>query len=215
MGTPRSTLPSAVIRAGLHLLLVVASGFVLGGLTSFAQTFLPDALRPFAKSASGWTLLTAVIVWGSRSRPALSAVSGALSFAMLVLGYQTVSTLRGYVTSEELFLAIGLVVGPFIGVAASWLRRTDVYAALGCAVVSGVAVGESLYGLVLLSPVDRMVLLGPHRLGWPRPAHRRRGADAAPPPRSRPRSTSATACSASCRFESRDPRRANGRRASW
>ena len=96
---------------------------LLGGATSFAQTFLPDALRPFANSASGWTLLTALVVGLCRARTLASAVLGAASFALLVLGYQYVSGLRGFPTDETLFLIVGLVVGPFVGVAASWLTR--------------------------------------------------------------------------------------------
>jgi len=41
---------------------VLVASFLLGGLTSYAQGFLPDAAAPFANSASGWTLLTALLV---------------------------------------------------------------------------------------------------------------------------------------------------------
>jgi hypothetical protein len=130
---------------------VVAASAVLGGVTSYAQTFLPDALRSFANSASGWTLLTVLVVLACRARTAPSAFLGGASFVALVLGYQMVSGLRGYPTSETLFLIIGIIVGPFVGVAASWLRREGWRAALGCAALSGIAVGEAIYGLALLS----------------------------------------------------------------
>lgn len=111
----------------------------------------PDALRPFSNSASGWTLLTALIAWGCARRTIASAVFGATGFVGLVLGYQVVATLRGFPTDETLFLVIGIVVGPFVGVAASWLRRDGLAAALGCAALAGVAIGESAYGLVVIS----------------------------------------------------------------
>ena len=135
----------------LQLVLVVLVAAVLGGTTSFAQGFLPDALRPFANSASGWTLLTALTVALCRARTVPSAVFGAGAFAALVLGYQVVSGLRGYPTDETLFLVVGIVVGPFIGVAASWLHRDQWRAAIGCAVLAGVALGEGAFGLLLLS----------------------------------------------------------------
>lgn len=132
------------------LVLVVVAGAVLGAATSFAQTVLPDALRPFANSASGWTLLTVLVVGACRVRPAPSAVLGAASFAALVLGYWTASVLRGFPDDETLFLVIGVVVGPFVGVATSWLRQEGVRAAVGCGALAGIAVGESAYGLLVV-----------------------------------------------------------------
>lgn len=138
-------------RLPVLLLLVVLVSLLLGGATSFAQTVLPDALRPFANSASGWTLLTALAVAGCRARTLPSAVFGAASFVSLVLGYQVVSTLRGFPTSETLFLIAGLVVGPFVGAAAAWLRRGGVRTALACGALAGIAIGESAFGLLVVS----------------------------------------------------------------
>jgi hypothetical protein len=140
----------AVRRLPVLLLLVVLVSLLLGAATSFAQTFLPDALRPFANSASGWTLLTALAVAACRARTVPSAVLGAASFVALVLGYQATSTLRGFPTSETLFLIAGLVVGPFVGAAASWLRRGGVRTAIACGALAGIAVGESAYGLLVV-----------------------------------------------------------------
>lgn len=142
---------ASAARFLLQLVLVLAASALLGGATSFAQTFLPDALRPFANSASGWTLLTALVVAACRARTVPSAVLGAGSFAALVLGYQAVSGLRGFPTDETLFLVIGLIVGPFVGGAASWLRRDRWRAAIGCGALSGIALGEGAYGLIVVS----------------------------------------------------------------
>lgn len=152
---PSSLLPAgargpAVRRVTLQLVSVVAASLVLGGATSFLQLVLPEALSPFANSASGWTLLTALLVAACRARTAPSALYGAASFVALVLGYQVVSTLRGFPTSEELFLVIGVLAGPVVGVAASWLRRPGWRAALGAGVLGGIALGECAYGLVLV-----------------------------------------------------------------
>ncbi|MCO7272625.1 MULTISPECIES: DUF6518 family protein [Cellulosimicrobium] len=130
---------------------VLAASFLLGGLTSYAQGFLPDAAAPFANSASGWTLLTALLVaWSARaprSRTWHAAVLGAASFVLLTLGYAVAADLRGYFYDPTTFGVVGVVVGPFVGVAAAWLWRTGTPAALGTAVLAGIGVGESVYGL--------------------------------------------------------------------
>ncbi|MGW6266929.1 MULTISPECIES: DUF6518 family protein [Cellulosimicrobium] len=130
---------------------VLAASFLLGGLTSFAQGFLPDAAAPFANSASGWTLLTALLVaWAARdarTRTWHAAVLGAASFVLLTLGYTVAADLRGFFYDPTLFGVVGLVVGPFVGVAAAWLWRAGVRAALGTAVLAGIGLGESVYGL--------------------------------------------------------------------
>jgi hypothetical protein len=149
MSTPR---PHADRR---RLVVLVAKGasvvvvsLALGGLTSPAQGWLPDPLRPFANSASGWTLLTALVVWAVRERAVASAVFGFLSFIALVLGYQTVSDLRGAADTEGLFLAISFVAGPVVGLAACWVRRRDVRAALACGVLAGIGIGDGASGLL-------------------------------------------------------------------
>ncbi|MCU1406243.1 MAG: hypothetical protein JWQ43_2546 [Glaciihabitans sp.] len=147
----RDTRDASIQRLTVLLLLVAAGGVLLGGATSFAQTFLPDALQPFANSASGWTLLTALMVAACRARTLPFAVYGAVSFVMLVLGYQVVSGLRGFPTSETLFLIAGILVGPFVGIAASWLNRDGWRAMIGCGVLAGIAIGEGVYGLTLVA----------------------------------------------------------------
>lgn len=141
-----------------ELAAVVATSLVLGGLTSPAQMLLPDALRPFANSSSGWTLLTAlVIVVAGRSGTAAAAALGATSFVALLIGYQAVSALRGFPDSEELFTVIAVVVGPFVGVAASWLRASGRRAALGVAVLAGIGAGDGANGLLRLVPTTGWV----------------------------------------------------------
>lgn len=128
-----------------------AASLVFGAGTSFAQTTLPAALNSFANSASGWTLLTALLVWLVRGRSVLSAVLGAIGFVSLVVGYTLMSGFRGYYYDPMLFGIVGVIVGPFVGVAASWLHRHDWKAATGSALLSGIAVGEGIYGLTVVS----------------------------------------------------------------
>jgi hypothetical protein len=142
----RPTILVQAVRFGT----VVGLSFLLGGLTSYAQGFLPDGFASFANSASGWTVLTALLVFWSRARTAPAAVLGAVSFVLLVLGYMVAAQVRGYVYDPMLFTAVGVVVGPFVGVAASWLRRSGVRAALGTALLAGIGIGEAAYGLTII-----------------------------------------------------------------
>ena len=69
----------------------------------------------------------------------------------LVLGYTLVSDLRGLMYSPLMFGIVGLIVGPFVGVAASWLHRRGWQAAAGSALLAGIAVGEGVYGLTAVA----------------------------------------------------------------
>jgi hypothetical protein len=157
-----------VLRGALQAGAVVAASLALGGATSFLQTVLPGWLAPFANSASGWTLLTALLVAACRARTGPSALLGAVGFVALVLGYQVVSGLRGFPTSEELFLVVGVLAGPVVGIAASWLRRPGLRAALGAGVLGGIALGESAYGLLVVAATTGWIfwtLLGAAGIG--------------------------------------------------
>jgi len=144
--SPSEVTAASVVRAGIAVLI----SFLLGALTSWAQWFLPDGLRSFANSASGWTLITTLLVFWSRARAGTAAVLGAFSFVLLVLGYSAASELRGLFYNPIMFSAVGVVVGPFVGLAASWLRVTGTRAALAVALLAGIGIGESIYGLTVV-----------------------------------------------------------------
>lgn len=150
MTTTAPSVRTVLLRPGVRAGAVVVLSFLLGGLTSWAQGFLPDAFASFANSASGWTVLTALLVFWSRTRTVPAAVLGAVSFVLLVLGYTVASQVRGLVYDPLLFSAVGVVAGPFVGIAASWLRAVGVRAALGTALLAGIGVGEAAYGLTVV-----------------------------------------------------------------
>ncbi len=108
----------AGLAAGLALL--------LGGLTSLGQTVLPDAVQPLANSASGWTLLTMGVLWWLRTYTWVSAALGAVCFVLLNVGYAVVSGARGFSYSPVLWSVVGIVVGPFVGLAVAWARQRGV-----------------------------------------------------------------------------------------
>ena len=130
---------------------VSAASLLLGFLTFHAQGVLPEAWLSVANSASGWTLLTALLVFGARASTKLAAALGGLSFLLLVLGYTVAAELEGLFYSPLLFGVVGVIVGPFVGVAASWLRLSGVRAALATALLSGIFLGEAAYGLTVVA----------------------------------------------------------------
>ena len=134
---------------------VVVASFLLGMLTFYAQGFLPDAWRSFANSASGWTLLATLLVFCAQVSTRVAAVLGALSFLLLVLGYAAGAQLNGLSYSQVLFGVVGVVVGPFIGLAATWLRARRVRAALATALLAGIFTGEAVYGLTVIADSTR------------------------------------------------------------
>jgi hypothetical protein len=144
---------------GLGAVAVTLGGSVLvGGLTSFAQTFLPDALHPFANSASGWTMLAFPLVWATRARLVLGTVLGVVALVGLVEGYAIVSNLRGfYYSYTGIFAVVGLVAGPVLGFAAALTRhglgstRRRLWRILGVTPLSAVLIGDGLFGLRYVS----------------------------------------------------------------
>ena len=143
-----SSLPRILSSA----VIVIGASLLLGGLTSWAQGVLPDALAPFANSPSGWTALTALLVAATRPSLALGAVLGVASFVALVLGYTLASELRGLPYDPVFWSVVGVVAGPFVGAAAAAVVGSRaVHAALGAGALAGVLIADGIYGLTVVS----------------------------------------------------------------
>lgn len=139
-------------RTAARSAVVVIASFLSGVGTFFAQGFLPDAVTSFANSASGWTLVTVLLLWWARVHTALAALLGAASFALLTLGYSAAAQLQDLYYDPTLFVAVGVVVGPFVGIATSWLRSVSSWqAATATTLLAGIGVGESAYGLTVVA----------------------------------------------------------------
>lgn len=131
---------------------VAVLSFLCGLTTFFAQGVLPDALLSFANSASGWTFLTVLVVAWARAGTALAALLGAVSFVLLTLGYTAAAHVRDLPYDPTLFVVVGVVVGPFVGIATSWLRSGASWRmAAGTALLSGIGLGEAVYGLTVVA----------------------------------------------------------------
>ena len=132
-------------------LAVAGASLLLGALTSWAQGVLPDAFASFANSPSGWTVLTALLVGATRPTLPLGAALGVVSFVGLVLGYTVASELRGLTYDPVPWSVVGIVAGPFVGVAAAAVvGRRALHAALGAGALAGVLIADGIYGLTVV-----------------------------------------------------------------
>ena len=139
-------------RWALRTATVLLTSLALGALTSYAQGFLPDSLRPLANSASGWTILTASTVAAARPGLRLGALWGAGSFVLLVLGYTAASQWRGLGYDPTPWIVVGLVAGPVVGASAAALRGTrPMPAAVGSGLLAAVLLLDAGVGLTVLS----------------------------------------------------------------
>lgn len=129
---------------------VGVTAFFLGVLTSFGQTWLPDEARSLANSAGSWALLAFLLAL-SASSAWIAAVCGAQALLALVAGYFIASLLRDFAVSRAVVVfwtGAAVVVGPALGIGAFLLRRErGTPAALALGSISGVLVGEGVYGL--------------------------------------------------------------------
>jgi hypothetical protein len=152
----------------------VGAGLLTGFLTSYAQGLLPHGLAPLANSAGSWSLV-AFLLGMLSPRPWVSAIAGALSLAAMVLGYDIASVLRGFSASPGgtfFWLTAAALVGPVLGWGGNALRTRSRLAPLAAGAMSGVLVGEGVYGLLYIadttSPVywSCSIAVGAAFLGW-------------------------------------------------
>jgi hypothetical protein len=144
---------------------------VIGGLTSPAQQYLPDALRSLANAAGPWFVVIFVAVRLGRSPMVLAMLLGIAGFVLLNVSYGAVSTARGFSYSVlNVWTIVAIPAGVVVGLAATWLdSKRKLLVALGAAVPAVVLVIDGSYGLtVVLSTTGPVVwifeILG--AVGW-------------------------------------------------
>ena len=171
----------------LRGIIAVVAAFVLGGLTSVGQQFLPEHLHSLSNSAGSWTAICFAVLVVSKVRGWRAAGLGILVFIALNEGYGLVSRLKGFpygILFDNYWTLIAIVIGPIVGLAASWVRsERPALVALGAAAPATVLVGEGIYGLLYVSDttspvywtgsivvggvfVFLMAVLRVRRIGW-------------------------------------------------
>ena len=141
-------------RTAPGLVLVGIAGLSLGFLTAYAQEWLPDELGSLANSAGSWALVAFTLaLLAVDGRTAVSF--GCLALVALLIGYMLGANVRGFASGRSLIVfwgAAAVVAGPLIGLAAHRVRTEHgPMAALGIGAISGVLVGEGIYGLAYIA----------------------------------------------------------------
>jgi hypothetical protein len=156
--TSGSATSTAVLRSFGGILFVLAVAAVVGALTPYAQVHLPESINAVANSSGSWVTITFTSIYLSRARGVLAAILGAASFLVMNLFFYDVFEQRiGLYLHQTLdfWIVVGLVVGPVIGLCASWLRSPNgILRAIAVAAPTSVLVGEGLYMLAFLRGVS-------------------------------------------------------------
>jgi hypothetical protein len=97
--TPAS--PIGDVRA--RVVLAVAAGLVVGGLTSVGQSHLGGALNAFVNSASAW-LVAPFLVGAVMRTPRGAAAAGLTTCALQLVGYYATASLRGFPAGGSIVL---------------------------------------------------------------------------------------------------------------
>ena len=136
------------------VLVGLVAGLMVGAFTSPLQGWLADSVSSLANSAGTWSLVAFVVARRSPSA-AVGAIVAAVTLAMCELGYVLANEVRGgsNATSTVVFwIAAAVLAGPPLGVAASWSQRPHpLRRGAGFGVMSGVLLGEGIYGLAKVS----------------------------------------------------------------
>jgi hypothetical protein len=142
------TWPLALRAVGIVVLITV----IVGGLTSPAQQYLPDAIRSLANAAGPWFVAVLVAVWLARSPLVLAILLGIVGFVLLTVSYGVVSELRGFPWAFiNIWTIVAIPAGIAVGVAATWLRsKRKLLVFAGAAVPAIVLIAEGIYGLVFI-----------------------------------------------------------------
>jgi hypothetical protein len=152
-----------LVRALGAIVLVLCAAAATGALTPFGETHLPGSINAAANSSGQWAIVAFASVYFSGARGPFAATLGAASLVTMDLLFFIVFDARGgyYLHSYLAFwLLVAVVVGPLIGVCASWLRAARMpLRALGIAAPSSVLIGEGVFMLVRLPGVSTVYAL--------------------------------------------------------
>ncbi len=151
----QTTSRSAVARvqaAGTLLVIAVALG--LGALTALGQAWLPQSSASLANSGASWAVVAFVLALFATG-VGRAILWGLLGLAGLVGGYYLTAISRQVPESPasiRFWMLAAVIIGPLLGLAASWVRRgSPVTAALGTGAAAGLLGGESVYGLTAIA----------------------------------------------------------------
>ncbi|MDQ1572912.1 MAG: hypothetical protein QOH44_471 [Actinomycetota bacterium] len=153
---PAASNPAArmYVRGKAGIVTVVAASALTGILTPFGEQLLPNAVRSMANSSGPWALVAFTAIYFSSLRGWRAAIMGVVSFLTMDLSFYVVFESLGMFYPHHFlafWIGVGALIGPVIGLAASWLRADDIVPrAVAVAAMPAVLVGEGVFMLVRL-----------------------------------------------------------------
>lgn len=133
---------------------MVGIGAIVGALTPFGELLLPRSVNAAANSSGPWAIIAFGSVYFAGLRGWRAAAVAAGSFLAMDVGFYVVfDMLGGYYPHSYLafWLFVGLVIGPLVGLCASWLRDPHpALRAIAIAAPTSVLIGEGVHMLVRL-----------------------------------------------------------------
>ncbi len=162
--TATSTAPDAPRRERrdrtadvLRVAVAVVVGLLAGALTFVSQSSLPAWIDSIANSASGWSLVAALVVLLTTVDAWRGAVLAPVVMLALNAGYAVAAELDGLYYDARIWLVVAVVAGPAVGAASAVLRERTVRAGVAHGFLGGLLVAECVtaYATVLdsTSPV--------------------------------------------------------------
>lgn len=143
---------------------VLAAAVITGALTPFGMIHLPSSLHAVANSSAPWAMVAFATVFFVRARGFRAAVLGLCSFVAMDVAFWVVYEARiGHYPNHYLafWVGIAIVVGPLVGLCASWLRsKAILMRALGVAAPSSILIGEGAYMLARLPGESTLYAVG-------------------------------------------------------
>ena len=142
------TLPGALGAIAL----VAGVAAITGTLTPYASTHLPGSINSVANSSGPWAMIAFASVYLSRARGLFAALLGATSFLVMnVFFFVAFERRLGPYSLDAIgfWIGVGIVVGPIIGLCASWLRSpATILREIGVAAPGSVLIGEGLFMVI-------------------------------------------------------------------
>jgi hypothetical protein len=146
---------------GVGAVLLISA--VTGALTPYGEVHLPSSISAAANSSGPWAITAFASIYFSRIRGLGAALLGATSLVVMNLFFfvsfehRVGHYLHSYI---EFWIAIAILVGPLVGLCASWLRsNAPVLREIGVAAPASILIGEGVFMLVRLPGVSTVYAL--------------------------------------------------------
>lgn len=140
-------------------------GILLGVVTSFGQTYIPDPLRQLANSYSVWLLFSFIVGWLIQKYSWAAVAGVAVQYLAIVFYYVASSirfdfdlTLSALIANNVIWIIGGTLVGPVAAIAGMIVKNKTRYLPIAIGFMVGLFISEALYQFIILQYVGEGVV---------------------------------------------------------